>query len=196
MIEFLNNLDTRLFIFLNSHHNNFWDIFFYCVSYKYTWIPLYLGILYFLTVKYKKQTWILLLAVVVLIVLSDQIASGIIKNAVERLRPSHNPALANIVHMVKGYRGGPYGFVSSHASNTFAIAVFTTLIFQNRLYGCCILIWAAVVSYSRIYLGVHYPGDVLGGAIIGISCGIFVYYITLKVLEARKIKKDTAPNKT
>jgi undecaprenyl-diphosphatase len=184
MIEYLNTYDTKLFLFLNSHHNTFWDAVFWSFSHTLVWIPLYAFILAVILIKYKKHSWLVLLSVIVLITMSDQISSGIIKFLVERLRPSHNPELAGLVHIVRNYKGELYGFVSSHAANTFAVAVFIALLFRNKIYSWCIFIWPISVSYSRIYLGVHYPGDILGGALVGIGCGFLIYYLFKKIIES------------
>lgn len=184
MLDYLKQLDTQLFLFFNSHNNPFWDSVMWYFSGKYFWIPLYLCLLGYVIYKYRKQSWIILVGVIILILLSDQISSGIIKPLVERLRPSHDPSLAGLVHIVHNYRGGPYGFLSSHAANTFAFAVYIALLFRIKAFTWCILIWAAVVSFSRIYLGVHYPGDVLCGALLGIVIGYGVYKVTVKILNS------------
>lgn len=169
--------DQQLFLFLNSLNSPFFDQVMWIISAVYIWIPLYLAILVALAMKYKKKILVIILMIILAITLSDQI-SVIIKNSVHRLRPSHDPALSGIVHIVKDYRGGLYGFVSSHAANSFMVAVFSLLLLRKRWFTWCILLWALVVSYSRIYLGVHYPGDVICGSLLGASIGwcIFALY--------------------
>jgi formyltetrahydrofolate deformylase len=107
----------------------------------------------------KKQSWLVILALIVCIIIADQVSSGLIKEMVHRLRPSRNPDLENMVCLLKGYRGGKYGFVSSHAANSFGLAMLTSLFFRSRKYTIIIFLWATIVAYSRIYLGVHYPGE-------------------------------------
>ncbi len=167
-------LDHRLFLFFNSVNSPFWDVVMNFMSLVAVWIPMYLAILFFLGIRYKKRFWVIILFIILAVVLSDQI-SVFIKNAFDRPRPCHESSLQGLVHMVNGKCGGMYGFVSSHAANSFSVALLSLLLIRNSWYSLFIIIWAAVVSYSRIYLGVHYPGDVLGGALLGILIGWGVY---------------------
>lgn len=181
MLDILLDLDTKLFLFLNSLHTPTFDTIMWYISDKEFWYPFY-GILILIMVwRYKWNAIITLLFIALLITLSDQISVKGFKEVFERWRPTHNPEIRDIVHTVKGYRGGDYGFVSSHAANTFAMAFFTTKLFRNRYYGWFIFIWAAVVSYSRIYLGVHYPLDIIGGALLGILLGFVIFKLYLYV---------------
>ena len=119
------------------------------------------------------------------ILLSDQISSSLLKPLVARLRPIHNPEIADMIHIVNGYRGGLYGFVSSHAANAATFVTFTALIFRNNIYTILLSLWAFLTAYSRVYLGVHYVGDVLGGALIGILVAVVVYVIFNKTLYSK-----------
>jgi undecaprenyl-diphosphatase len=175
MIEFLIELDTQLFLFLNGLHSPFWDTLMWVISDKEFWYPFY-GILILAMVwRYKWNAVAILIFIALLITLSDQISVKGFKEVFERLRPSHNPEIKHLIHTVKGYRGGQFGFVSSHAANTFAMAFFTSRLFRNRYYSWFFFIWAAVVSYSRIYLGVHYPLDIIGGALLGVLLGFLIF---------------------
>lgn len=182
MIESLNRLDTQLFLILNGLHTPFWDGVMEFASGKLTWFPLYIVLLLLLWRKCGRQVIWWLLAVAVVVLLVDQISSSLIKPTVERLRPTHNPEIAHLVHIVNGYRGGLYGFVSSHAGNTFGVAVLLALVLGNRWGWIGLMLWAALVSYSRIYLGVHYPGDVLCGALLGVAVAVSVYQIARRFI--------------
>ncbi|MCD4745710.1 MAG: phosphatase PAP2 family protein [Bacteroidales bacterium] len=187
MLEILNSFDTDLFLFLNGKHNSFLDFIMYWASDKLIWLPFYIFLLYLLIRNYKKQTFLILIFIAVLIFFSDQI-SVFLKEYVQRLRPTHEPLISNSVHIVKDYIGGKYGFVSSHASNSFALAIFLIFFIHKkyRFFTVSILFWAILISYSRIYLGVHYPGDVFCGAILGSALGIifaFSYSLIQKKLK-------------
>jgi len=150
------------------------------VTRKETWVPLYLTIIYFFIKNYRSKSVLILLFLVLTVVASDQI-SVLIKESVQRLRPVHEPAIADIVHNVFR-KGGLHGFVSSHATNMFAIFVFTSRIFKNRNYFLLMLFWAVIISYSRIYIGVHYPIDIIGGALLGWLLG-WIFYKLLMFIE-------------
>jgi len=186
MIETLIKWDTQLFLFLNGLHSPFWDPIMIFASGKYTF-PIYLLLIFFVARKYGWKTIWWLLAIALVIVAADQISVNLFKNVFQRLRPCHTPELQGLVHLVKGC-GGQYGFVSSHAANTFGVAVFLSLLFHNRWATFGLLFWAAFVSYSRIYLGVHFPGDVICGAILGAGIGISIW-LPANYLINRKKKK-------
>lgn len=183
MIESIKALDTSLFLFLNGLHSPFWDGFMFWVSYKFTWIPLYVILLLLIWKHFKNKVLLLLPIIFLLALATDQLSVHAFKNVFLRYRPCHNLLLQARVHLNDGC-GGTYGFVSSHAANTFALALFLSLLFRERLryFPLLMLLWASVVSYSRIYNGVHYPADVLGGAIVGCVLA-WIFYKLYRILE-------------
>lgn len=185
MIEWLENMDRELFLVLNGWHSETMDFVMWHISGKLQWIPLYLLLLGLLFKKYGWSSWILMLSVAVLISISDQTSVKLFKEGFERWRPCHNVDLKELVHLVNNKCGGRFGFVSSHATNSFAIATFVGLLL-NRKTLVLLLIWAALVSYSRVYLGVHYPSDILGGAILGTGIATLLYKITLPFIKSRE----------
>ena len=187
MIEHIERLDQRLFVFLNEINSPIWDEIMWNISGKLQWLPLYFFLLYLLYRRFGKNLWIVLIGAALLILLSDQISVHFFKDVFKRYRPCHNLELREIVHIVNNKCGGKYGFVSSHAANTFAIATYIFLLLFSRysykLLG--LFIWAILVSYSRIYLGVHYPADVLFGALLGMLLAYLVFRFIEKVLQKR-----------
>jgi undecaprenyl-diphosphatase len=179
MLEFLDHIDRNLFLFLNGLNSPFWDQVMWWISDRLIWLPLYLLITGWLIYRFKWKVVIILVMVALLITLSDQGSVHLFKEVFKRLRPCHEPEISGLVHLVKGHCGGKYGFISSHAANTFAIATFTLLIIRSKYYSIFIIFWATIVSYSRIYLGIHYPGDVLGGALYGFLIGVLIYRLFL-----------------
>ena len=169
MLDYLISLDSRLFLLLNGLHSPFMDAFMYGFSGRFVWIPLYACILWLLIRNRPlKVAAVYLVGIVLAITLADQVCASLIRPAVERLRPSNlDNSLSALTHIVNGYRGGAYGFPSCHAANSFALAVFISRLFRRKWFTAFILLWAVANSYSRICLGVHYPGDLLAGAIVG-----------------------------
>ncbi|MHB9140622.1 MAG: phosphatase PAP2 family protein [Paludibacter sp.] len=187
IINTLNLWDTNLFLFINGIHASFFDGIMFAISAKLTWVPLYIAALYVVIKKWKRESVWVILALVLCIVIADQVSSGFIKHAVQRLRPSHAEDLKGMVHLVKGYGGGMYGFVSSHAANSFGFALLSSILFKNRKYTFVIFGWAALLSYSRVYLGVHYPGDIFGGMIVGVLAAMICFF-TIKKLRPSILK--------
>jgi undecaprenyl-diphosphatase len=170
------------FFALNGSDSAFWDAFFWLYSEMWIWIPFYLCVLF--CVIYRRPVREILLtiaALVLVVVLCDQISSGFFKPFFHRFRPTHHPDFKELVDIVYGYRGGRYGFTSSHAANTFGFAVFSSLLFRHRIYTFTALLFAFLTAYSRVYLGVHFISDVAVGALTGVVVGAGIYYLaTLK----------------
>jgi undecaprenyl-diphosphatase len=173
LLNTLNSWDTELFLALNGANSSFWDLIMWWSSDKFIWIPVYLLFLFLLWKKYREKIWLIMVFTALLIFLSDQISVHLFKDVFQRLRPCHEPSLDGMIHLVDGKCGGQFGFYSSHASNIFAIAIFViSLLGKKNLWLIfLILLWAGLISYSRIYLGVHYPGDVIAGALVGSLLG-------------------------
>ncbi len=177
MFENLIKADQSLFLAINGWHSPFWDQVMWLVSNKLFWIPLYLFVLAWLIKIYKRRFWALLVFIILLVTLTDQTSVHLFKDVFKRLRPCHNEMLAPMVHLVKDHCGGLYGFISSHATNYFGIATFSALLIRNRTYTILVYLWVAWIGYSRVYLGVHFPGDVLAGAFTGTLLGWMVYVL-------------------
>jgi undecaprenyl-diphosphatase len=182
IIDTLQTWDRTLFLWLNSLHHPVLDNVMIFFTATHVWIPLYVLIGIGIIVKYKKQSWRYLLLIAFIILCSDQFASGLMKPLFERLRPCHEPALQAQIFVPVGC-GGQYGFISSHAANTFGLATFLWFLFSQWHYRNALrwsmYLWAATVSYSRIYVGVHYPADILLGAVAGILIAILLWRIAL-----------------
>ena len=181
----MERLDTELFLFLNGLHVDWLDPVMTFISGKITWLPFYLVLLFLVIKNYKKQSIIIIIGIVLLILCSDQVSSSIFKPLFERPRPCHNEAIKDLVYLPNGHCGGAYGFISSHACNTFALAVFITQLLKKYYskIGWVMYIWAAMVAYSRIYMGVHYPGDVIVGSLVGILIGVLIVFGVKKTLS-------------
>lgn len=183
----LDRIDHQLFLILNGLHADWLDPVMTFISSETGWIPFYAVLIFLVFYKYKwKGLWVIL-GVTVLITCSDQISAHVFKPIFHRLRPCFDPLIEDLVHLPNGKPGGHYGFISSHACNTFALATFITLIMKQfyKKIGWLMFTWAAVVSYSRIYMGVHFLGDVICGAAVGIALGYGVGFALKKIQDAK-----------
>ncbi len=178
MLSYLEEIDRALFLALNGIHNDYGDFIMYWFSEEITWVPFYAILLFGLYKSYGLKNLVpIIIAVAVCITLTDQLSVKAFKEVFERYRPCHNTEIGQLVHLVKNHCGGQYGFVSSHSANTFGLAAFLSVLFGHRKIGIGLMLWAGVVSYSRIYLGVHYPTDIIGGGILGLGIGVLIGFI-------------------
>jgi len=183
MLEKILDYERELFFMLNGSDSIFLDHFMWLFSGKTVWLPLALFILVVLTYKVNwRESILVLLAIVLVVTLCDQFASHLFKPIFMRFRPTHHPEFMNEVQTVFGYRGGKYGFISSHAANAFGFAMFMTLLFRYRpLFTSIIFLWAIVTAYTRIYLGVHFISDIIPGVFFGLLFGYLVYVLYAKI---------------
>lgn len=178
-ILWLSDIDARLLLIVNGAHSPFFDSVMWCISGRWIWVPFYAVLAYLL---FRRMSWkrasICLVTIGLIILAADQTCATLIRPEIGRLRPANlNNPLSSFVHVVNGYRGGRYGFPSCHAANTFALAVFMSLVIRHKWFTVMMFSWAFVVSYSRMYLGVHYFGDLFCGATIGSLFAVLFYYI-------------------
>lgn len=193
-VERLLPIERESFLWLNDHRSAFMDTFMSIYSDKYTWIPLAIVFLGILIYKVEwRQLGLFLLCALLIGLLCDMVPAEFIKPFFARLRPSHHPDFKDIVNVVLERRGGRFGFISNHAANGFGIAIFTSLLFKYRYYTLTIYTWVLITAYSRIYLGVHFITDIIGGCIWGTLIGLFVYYFYIFMhIKVLKLPKEEA----
>ncbi|MDR2627162.1 MAG: phosphatase PAP2 family protein [Dysgonamonadaceae bacterium] len=193
MLEKILAYERDVFLWLNGGHTPFGDCFMWLYTGKIVWIPLIAGILVILCYKKNwKDCLMVILFIALTITLCDQFASSVCKPLFTRLRPTHHPDFMEHVQTVFGYRGGKYGFISSHTANAFGFSVFTLLLFRYRWYTVAILIWSILMSYSRIYLGVHFISDIVPAAIAGAAFG-FLGYKGYVFTHTQLLKSERTP---
>ena len=192
-IQRLNEVDTTLFLAGNGNHTLFMDKVMWFISGKLEWIPFYLLLTAMLYQKLGLRKCIVaLLGVASLIALADMTCSAVIRPAVCRMRPScpDNP-IYPLVNLVNDYHGRRYGFPSCHGANTLGLALYLSFLFKKRAITIWLIVWSVVVSYSRIYLGVHYPGDILAGYCIGAAYAVLVYRIVTLIFNLEYFSRNT-----
>jgi undecaprenyl-diphosphatase len=193
MFDYFLTPDQSIFLFFNGLHCSWADVFFYWVSNRFIWIPFYALLAFFMIKKWKKKSISIFIALILCIFLTDQ-SCNLIKHSVQRPRPSHEPGLCEQVHLVAKpdgtlYKGGPYGFPSSHAANSMAMALFVIIYLSEKRKWVIagMLLWVLLISYSRIYLGVHYPSDLLAGWILG-ACWAILLWRAESLIQISKFK--------
>lgn len=184
-------MDETLLLLVNGWHSAYWDEFMWMLTYRFTWIPLYIAIAYAVvrTLGWKRGG-LFVVCVALTIVLADQVGGHIIRPWAERLRPSNiNNPLSQTIHLVHDYRGGAYGMPSCHAANTVGLLTIVCWQFRNRLLTSTLILWMLSQIYSRMYLGVHYPSDLLVGAVIGVCSGTLMAW-TFRMVTKRWLHSD------
>ena len=187
------DIDRYLLLSLNGSDSLFWDGCMQVYTSMIVWMPLAVVLLYVILKNNSVKDFFILLLMVALVVLcTDQISSGFCKPFFERWRPTNDPVLMYAVDVVNEIREGKYGFTSSHAANSFGLATFFSLLIRKRTFTISIILWACMNAFTRIYLGVHYPGDILGGTLIGVTVGWAVYklYSYIQKRQNRRMRRD------
>lgn len=180
MIEFLDNIDKKIFLFLNGIHFDWLDPIMQVITSHFFWIPAILFFIICSILCFKKRFWVPIVFVAVAFALTDA-GSTFTKKNIKRPRPSRNIELVEKIHLVNNYKGGDYGFFSGHAANSLGLALLSLLFIRKKFYTIPILLWSFLVSYSRIYMGVHYPFDILCGFLYGTIIAFLFYNIATKL---------------
>lgn len=185
MLDYLKELDKALLLALNGSDSLLMDGIVWTLTNPFSWLPLYVCLLY-IVIKNNtmRNALIIIFLTILLIVITDQFSSSFCKPYFHRLRPSRNPSLQSLIDITNGYRGGRYGFFSSHASNIFGLTVFYSLLIRNWKFFFNMMIVCIVMCYTRLYLGVHYPSDIFVGTIFGSLCGMLIY-LTYRFIDKR-----------
>ncbi|PVX52424.1 undecaprenyl-diphosphatase [Balneicella halophila] len=181
-METILNLDTELLLFLNSFHSEYFDWFMSMVTRREIWLPFYLSIGYTIFKSKGRVAFLTLIFIILVPSLSDLLNQHIFKPYFDRLRPFHVEELKNQLHVFNENPSGRRGFMSAHAMNSFGLATFCILLFKKKVFTLFIILWALLSSYSRIYLGFHYPGDVFCGMLVGILIGWMLYLFYKKII--------------
>lgn len=192
MLEKLNALDHRWFISLNGNSPETLDGFMRLMSATWIWFPV-VGLIIFLLIKRDRKSGLLLTGMLLLtLLLTEQMSLQLFKDVIQRLRPCYDPSLEGQVRLVADRCGGSFGFVSTHATNAFGIISFAALALRKNWFTWAGFLWAAVVSYSRIHLGVHFPGDIICGALLGLITGFLIFVLSKKLLKSTVFHEQTS----
>lgn len=182
-LQALIDFDKQLLLWINGSPSLFLDTLARTLTHALTWVPLYVSLFYLVLKNNDRVQKILLVlaAAGLCVLIAGTVDDVIVKPTVARWRPTHDPQIGLLVDIVDGYRGGKYGFFSAHASNTFSITILFWWLVRSRLLTTSMVIWSLTNCWTRLYLGVHYPGDILVGLLWGGITGSFVYWIYKKV---------------
>ena len=174
----INQLDHTLTLLINGSDSIFWDNVMYTVTNTFSWSMVIVALLVIIFKNNSiKNTLIILLTIALLIFVADRICSGLVKPMVALWRPAQDPQLMYMVDVVRGYRGGRFGFFSGHACNTMCMAVFLSMLFRSAKVTLVLIFWSLTTTFTRLYLGVHYLGDVCVGWCVGVILGLLFYYL-------------------
>ncbi|MCB9017077.1 MAG: phosphatase PAP2 family protein [Paludibacteraceae bacterium] len=179
MMENILEWDRQMMVALNlsGSHTVFGDYFMWMTTQIFIWVPVVLMLLYVVCKNKGREAIPVILMIIAVFVLCDQVSSSIMKPLVARPRPGHDPLVMDLLQYVHDYRGGAFGFPSSHAANSFGFAMFSALLFRYRWYSLVVFVWATLCAYTRLYLGVHFPLDILTGISLGLLFGGLCYFI-------------------
>jgi len=192
ILESLEAIDINLFLFVNQANNSFLDSVMLYASSKFFWIPFYILLVVLISIKYKWNALLAVSFVLLAVGLADLTSVHLFKNVFQRLRPCYNPALDDVINNIVGC-GGKYGFVSSHAANSFAIVGMVVKLIgdKQKWLNWFMPLWGVLILYSRIYLGKHYPSDVIAGAALGFLIAWLVYLLFTKVMQLKRFNKKS-----
>lgn len=193
LLSFLNEIDGQALLWFNSFHVPVLDRFMMLFTGKWEWVPMYAALLYMLCRTFPpKRVLVLALGIVLSIVIADQTCATLLRPVFQRMRPANleNP-LSQWVQIVDGYRGGSYGFPSCHAANTFALSTFIILATRRQVLAIFMAAWTLATCYTRMYLGVHYPGDLIAGSLVGMGAGALCFYLSTLIPETEPSYPDS-----
>ncbi len=193
MLELLDHMDTRLVLVVNGLHAPWLDRVMWAISSRATWWVVGAGLLVAAVARFRWRGLLFVAATALVAALADLISVHAFKEVFQRLRPTHDPEIRELVRVVNDYRGGRYGFVSGHAATSFGVATFFARVGRRLWLTVVVFFCAALVAYSRVYLGVHYPGDIAGGALLGVACGTVVYLAHQRLDQRTWPDRGTGP---